>query len=140
MMHITALLLIGLLACLHATYAYEQMVFQSQSLDTCSDQSFVRNDCGFTGITQRECEVRNCCWNPTKKHNLTSAEPWCFYKDQEPSKSYTCSVDVAARGDCGWLGISEKACKARNCCWAPSGNQLVSSPQTVLPIWGSPLF
>lgn len=115
-------LLISLQSIYYTAYAWEQIVLQSPSNDVCADKSLPRHDCGFSGISQRECQVRNCCWSPSKSHNLTmTGEPWCFYKDQEPEKSYTCNVDVSARGDCGWLGISEKECRARRCCWSPSG-------------------
>jgi len=33
-----------------------------------------REDCGFYGITQRQCLERDCCWTPSDNIN----QPWCF--------------------------------------------------------------
>ncbi|KAJ7350980.1 P or trefoil or TFF domain [Desmophyllum pertusum] len=29
----------------------------------------------------------------------------------------TCEIDAQTRYDCGWLGIDEATCSARDCCW-----------------------
>ena len=41
---------------------------------TVSDPSKV--DCGFTGVTQSQCESSGCCWVPGSQGSST---PWCFY-------------------------------------------------------------
>jgi alpha-amylase len=35
-----------------------------------------RRDCGFTGVTQVECEGKGCCWSPK------DGEPWCFHRSE----------------------------------------------------------
>jgi len=37
-----------------------------------------RNDCGFSGITQQECESKGCCYYPVDPN--PGNVPWCFYK------------------------------------------------------------
>jgi len=34
--------------------------------------------------------------------------------------AFTCEGDPEARVDCGYPGIPESACRARNCCWDDS--------------------
>jgi len=36
-----------------------------------------RSDCGYSGITQQECESKGCCYVPIDPPN---GQPWCFYK------------------------------------------------------------
>ncbi|XP_057301086.1 uncharacterized protein LOC130635684 [Hydractinia symbiolongicarpus] len=35
-----------------------------------------RRDCGYYGITQRECFRKGCCWSPL---GTNSKQPWCFH-------------------------------------------------------------
>jgi len=49
------------------------------SVGSLADQCDVsaRTDCGFMGITQQQCEAKQCCWKPAMtKENDT---PWCFF-------------------------------------------------------------
>jgi len=36
-----------------------------------------RSDCGYSGITQQECESKGCCYVPI---DPPTGAPWCFYK------------------------------------------------------------
>merc|ERR1719270_1217679 len=69
-----------------------------------------RDDCGWGGINQKQCEAENCCWDNSKK-----GVAWCFQKsiaaDVEVgtvfqdstgfSRLVLCAIIVAA---CGFLG------------------------------------
>ncbi|KJE94142.1 lysosomal alpha-glucosidase [Capsaspora owczarzaki ATCC 30864] len=41
----------------------------------------VRNDCGYVGITQQQCEAKGCCWSPLDNN------PWCF-NSNPPQSNY----------------------------------------------------
>ncbi|XP_023571645.1 trefoil factor 1 [Octodon degus] len=43
--------------------------------ETCDVQAKARKNCGFSGITRKECEDRGCCFN-----NKVRGVPWCFHK------------------------------------------------------------
>jgi len=43
----------------------------------------LRDDCGYLGITQGECESRGCCWSPTDP-----VYPWCFFSSNEECSIY----------------------------------------------------
>lgn len=34
-----------------------------------------KDDCGYYGITEGECDDRDCCWKPSPRVN----DPECFY-------------------------------------------------------------
>ncbi|CAG8456280.1 3233_t:CDS:10 [Acaulospora colombiana] len=59
------------------------------------------DDCGYFGITKKECKERFCYWEPSEDPNAK----WCRFKE---GKEYTCNVDPATRTDCGYPGIQEK--------------------------------
>jgi glucoamylase len=42
--------------------------------DTCDILDQDKNDCGYVGITQTECEQKSCCWEESITENI----PWCF--------------------------------------------------------------
>lgn len=46
-------------------------------LGSCSFSESNREDCGFIGIEQNECESRGCCWKESQTPNV----PWCFFGD-----------------------------------------------------------
>eukprot|EP00494_Astrolonche_serrata_P011749 UN11846 len=37
-----------------------------------------RQDCGFSGINQQQCEGIGCCWVPVNLLNGVDGVPWCF--------------------------------------------------------------
>ncbi|KAJ3145912.1 glycoside hydrolase 15 protein [Geranomyces variabilis] len=78
-----------------------------------------KKDCGFAGITQSGCEVKNCCW---KASTPGSNVPWCFSKvdtTTRPPVGPSCNVALASKKDCGFAGINQSGCEAKGCCWAP---------------------
>lgn len=59
-------------------------LFFSSVLASCSVDEQLRNDCGFSGITQGQCEAKGCCWNPAS----SSEYPWCFFPDSRVCGDY----------------------------------------------------
>lgn len=52
--------------------------------DECGNVSdYSKLDCGYSGITQSECETSGCCWQESSE----SSVPWCFYKDTPETSS-----------------------------------------------------
>lgn len=54
------------------------------------------------------------------------SDPWCFYPngfDSTGSLDQQCAMQNHEKVDCGYAGIGQALCEARNCCWslAPSG-------------------
>eukprot|EP00475_Leptophrys_vorax_P024062 TRINITY_DN3311_c0_g1_i7.p1 TRINITY_DN3311_c0_g1~~TRINITY_DN3311_c0_g1_i7.p1 ORF type:complete len:649 (+),score=172.66 TRINITY_DN3311_c0_g1_i7:100-2046(+) len=41
------------------------------------DASLTRQDCGFWGVTQSQCEAKGCCWSPVDPNPTNLA--WCFH-------------------------------------------------------------
>lgn len=41
-----------------------------------------RNDCGYVGINQQQCEAQGCCWSPVDPN--PSNLPWCYQKASAP--------------------------------------------------------
>jgi len=87
---------------------------------TCEVNPNERNDCGYYGINQNQCESKGCCWSPTDVQNA----PWCFFKKEidhhDEYDDKTCEFDIYQRTDCGYYGIGENECKNKGCCWSPS--------------------
>jgi len=56
-----------------------------------------RVDCGFTGITQQQCQAQGCCWNQVNPNpnNL----PWCFYSNNNPPPPPSGGQTCNANGD-----------------------------------------
>jgi len=71
-----------------------------------------RNDCGYFGVQQAECESNGCCWDTSGG----DGSPYCFYKS-----ATQCDV-TGDRQDCGYIGIDADGCQNAGCCWAPSGD------------------
>ncbi|PIO14788.1 hypothetical protein AB205_0023170, partial [Aquarana catesbeiana] len=79
----------------------------------CSVSPADRKECGYPGISSKECHSRGCCFDSS----ITGVK-WCFHK-----KTYNkvqCSVSPADRTDCGYPGISSEECHSRGCCFDPS--------------------
>eukprot|EP00878_Enallax_costatus_P021337 GHUV01022586.1.p1 GENE.GHUV01022586.1~~GHUV01022586.1.p1 ORF type:complete len:196 (+),score=41.55 GHUV01022586.1:353-940(+) len=51
-----------------------------------------KQDCGYFGIQQAECESKPCCWQPMGEGSTT---PWCYYPQAPTGPTYT----VAERRD-----------------------------------------
>mmetsp|Transcript_33419 Transcript_33419/g.93798 ORF Transcript_33419/g.93798 Transcript_33419/m.93798 type:complete len:571 (+) Transcript_33419:58-1770(+) len=124
----------------------------------CDSNATDREDCGYSGIDEDECEGKGCCWEPVSPN--PNNEPWCFYPPNfapppppPPSPpSENCNND-GYRVDCGYSGITESECEAKGCCWnelddnpnnlpwcfAPNMN-LPPAPQTPVPPPGTPPF
>ncbi|XP_013361803.1 PREDICTED: trefoil factor 1 isoform X2 [Chinchilla lanigera] len=47
--------------------------------ETCEVAPHERSNCGFNGITRKECEAKGCCFSDTFR-----GVPWCFHKQQVP--------------------------------------------------------
>eukprot|EP01134_Creolimax_fragrantissima_P008464 CFRG8464T1 len=52
---------------------------RSMTVEKCSVVE-VRSDCGYTGINDKLCEAKGCCWAKGRKGKRFRGEPWCFYK------------------------------------------------------------
>ncbi|XP_041437441.1 integumentary mucin A.1-like [Xenopus laevis] len=82
----------------------------------CALASDFNVDCGYSGITQAECEGKNCCFDSTIPESK-----WCLYKPAEaPAKKAECTVDPSIRIECGDPGITDKDCRGSNCCYDES--------------------
>merc|ERR1712038_221995 len=68
-------------------------------------------DCGYPGITQDQCEARDCCYAPADTSEPT---PWCFKNSDMMSES---ECNYQDKLDCGYYGITKEQCEARNCCY-----------------------
>jgi len=80
----------------------------------------VKNDCGYMGINQLECEGKGCMWCPSYE---SSSDPWCIEVFGETSGgdgSPSCNVDDGSKQDCGFMGIDQAGCESEGCCWAES--------------------
>ena len=86
---------------------------------SCAQLEELKTDCGWFGITQEECEARNCCVAEPK----IEGKPWCFYGiDDIPTyitrfSEKSCSIDRENRNDCGYFGIQKEECESRDCCF-----------------------
>lgn len=70
---------------------FSKLVFCAAAVGAAADQCDVsgkqRQDCGYLGVTQKECEGKGCCWKASNEKNV----PWCFNKGSGPGPS-TCSL------------------------------------------------
>ncbi|KAK3087729.1 hypothetical protein FSP39_009752, partial [Pinctada imbricata] len=60
-----------------------------------------RFNCGSSRITESECRLLGCCFNPEK--NL------CF-------RSIPCNRPQDTPEDCGWPGVTSQQCHQAGCC------------------------
>ena len=86
---------------------------------SCAQHDELRKDCGWSGITQEQCEERNCCFGQPYRDGL----PWCFMGIDDVPTYYTlgsglsCSIDRENRRECGYKGIGKQECEERDCCY-----------------------
>ena len=93
----------------------------SRTLDdlSCGQYEPLREECGYAGINQEQCEKNNCCW----KESSVDKVPWCFKGiDDVPtyytlSSSKSCAIDRVLREECGYYGINKEECEENGCCW-----------------------
>ena len=86
---------------------------------SCGQYEELRKDCGYSGITQYECEQKNCCYKESSKNGV----PWCFQGIDDVPTYYTlksslsCALDRNLRQECGYKGIQKAECESRDCCY-----------------------
>ncbi len=93
----------------------------SRTLDdlSCGQYEPLREDCGYPGINQEQCEKNNCCW----KESSVDKVPWCFKGIDDVPTYYTltssksCAIDRDLRQECGYKGIKKAECESRDCCY-----------------------
>ena len=93
----------------------------SRTLDdlSCGQYEPLREECGYAGINQEQCEKNNCCW----KESSVDKVPWCFKGIDDVPTYYTiytsksCARDRDLRKECGYKGIEKAECESRDCCY-----------------------
>ena len=86
---------------------------------SCGQYDPMKEDCGYSGITQQQCEENNCCY----AESSTSGIPWCFKGIDDIPTYYTryskkiCAIDRENRVDCGYKGIKKEECESKDCCF-----------------------
>ena len=86
---------------------------------SCGQYEELRKDCGYGGITQKQCEQKNCCWHESSRQGT----PWYFYGIDDVPTYYTlktsksCALDRNLRKECGYKGIQKAECESRDCCY-----------------------
>ena len=86
---------------------------------SCAQHEKLREECGWIGITQEQCEANNCCY----AESYISDVPWCFKGiDDVPTystlySSLSCGLDREKRVECGYKGIKKDECESRDCCY-----------------------
>merc|ERR1711879_987613 len=62
-----------------------------------------RNDCGYVGIDQQQCEAKGCCWDAVNPNpgNL----PWCFYSNGLIEGYELSSFNKSSTGGSGTLKL-----------------------------------
>ena len=82
---------------------------------SCGQYDPMKEDCGYSGITQQQCEQNNCCY----AESSTSGIPWCFKGIDDIPTYYTrdskkiCAIDRENRVDCGYKGIKKEECESK---------------------------
>ena len=93
----------------------------SRTLDdlSCGQYEPIREECGYAGINQEQCEKNNCCW----KESSVDKVPWCFKGIDDVPTYYTltssksCAIDRDLREECGYKGIQKAECESKDCCY-----------------------
>ena len=86
---------------------------------SCGQYDPMKEDCGYSGITQQQCEENGCCY----AESSTSGIPWCFKGIDDIPTYYTrdskkiCAIDRENRVDCGYKGIKKEECESKDCCF-----------------------
>ncbi|XP_065432138.1 trefoil factor 2-like [Chrysemys picta bellii] len=70
-----------------------------------------RTNCGYGGISEKECITKGCCFD-----DKYPGVPWCFYPHLRTGTGQ-CAMNVKDRTNCGYSGISVKECQTRGCCF-----------------------
>ena len=86
---------------------------------SCGQHEPLRKDCGWSGISQKQCESKGCCYYQSS----ISGVPWCFKGiDDVPTyltlkTGLSCALDRNLRKDCGYKGIEKAECESKDCCY-----------------------
>ena len=86
---------------------------------SCGQYEELREDCGWSGISQEQCEKKGCCYAQSQR----SGTPWCFKGIDDVPTYYTrysslsCGIDRPDRTECGYKGIKKEECESRDCCY-----------------------
>lgn len=76
---------------------------------TCSLPGELREDCGYVGITQGQCEAKGCCWSPTSGG---SNFPWCFFPEVVDCGEYSATdVKQTPTGIVATLELVNEGCE-----------------------------
>ncbi|EMP31463.1 Trefoil factor 2 [Chelonia mydas] len=70
-----------------------------------------RKDCGYAGISVKDCKYKGCCFDAKYP-----GVPWCFYPLLKKGAD-ECAMDSMERKNCGYSGISVKDCTSKGCCF-----------------------
>ncbi|XP_031752029.1 integumentary mucin A.1-like [Xenopus tropicalis] len=101
----------------------------------CSGDPKKRIDCGYPGVTEKQCKQNGCCFD-----NKIWGVKWCFKKQigkahftttpppttttttttTTPTPTQNCAVAPADRVDCGYPGVTTADCRAQGCCFDSS--------------------
>lgn len=114
--------------------------------DQCDMDYVTRRDCGFSDITQEQCEAKGCCYREEPNPNPHNY-PWCYHAAAPqptppptppptpkptprptpkptpappaptPTPGVTCDMEETARRDCGFDGVNQSTCEAKGCCF-----------------------
>lgn len=56
------------------------------STQSCSLADSQKQDCGYLGINQSQCEAKGCCWRPVfDSEKIPTGTPWCFFPSSDPN-------------------------------------------------------
>lgn len=90
----------------------------------CHVKDWLRKDCGYSGITPKQCADNGCCWEPTIDPTNPQHYAWCFHPmpphpgpQPPPPPAPQCDVKDRLRADCGYSGITPRQCEDKGCCW-----------------------
>eukprot|EP00833_Pecoramyces_ruminatium_P003106 jgi/Orpsp1_1/1177138/evm.model.c7180000060329.1 len=89
---------------------------------TCTFNDADREDCGFVGITEKECIYKGCCYKPTD----ISGKPWCYYSSTGELINSCAGIEDSEKVAC--KATTKDACAAeKGCCWKESNDESVPS-------------
>ncbi|XP_037233827.1 trefoil factor 2-like [Falco biarmicus] len=70
-----------------------------------------RKNCGYPGISAKECRKAGCCFDASVPN-----VPWCFVAKPKKVKK-VCPSNSHTRINCGFPGITAKECEQKGCCF-----------------------
>lgn len=76
-----------------------------------------RKQCGYHDIDSQKCISKGCCWDASGTY--VTGVPKCYLAASKPAPS-GCDPQLPNRRKCGYVGLTEKLCLERNCCWDDS--------------------